>query len=62
MTLKAGARFAAATTSGKPVLMRLEYDSGHGAGTTRDQGQARLADRWSFFLWQSGIPEFQPKP
>lgn len=62
MTLKAGARFAAATTSGKPVLMRLEYDSGHGAGTTRDQAQARLADRWSFFLWQAGIPEFQPKP
>lgn len=62
MTLKAGARFAAATTSGKPVLMRLEYDSGHGAGTTRDQAQSRLADRWSFFLWQAGIPEFQPKP
>jgi prolyl oligopeptidase len=62
MTLKAGARFAAATTSGKPVLMRLEFDSGHGAGTTRDQAQLRLADRWSFFLWQSGVAEFQPKP
>jgi prolyl oligopeptidase len=60
-TLKADARFATATTSGKPVLMRLEYDSGHGQGSTRAQAQARSADIWSFFLWQFGIPEFQPK-
>ena len=59
-TLKAGARIAAATTSGKPVLMRLEYDSGHGQGSTRAQSQARSADMWSFMLWQFGVPEFQP--
>ena len=59
-TLKAGARFAAATSSGKPVLLRLEYDSGHGQGSTRAQAQARTADLWSFFLWQFGVPEFQP--
>jgi prolyl oligopeptidase len=60
MTLKMGSRVAAATTSGKPVLMRLEYDSGHGVGSTRDQAQRRVADRWAFFLWQAGFPEFQP--
>jgi prolyl oligopeptidase len=60
-TLKAGARFAAATTSGKPVLMRLEYDAGHGQGSTRAQSQARAADIWSFMLWQFGVPEFQPQ-
>jgi prolyl oligopeptidase len=60
-TLKAGARFAAATSSGKPVLLRLEYDSGHGQGSTRAQAQARTTDLWSFFLWQFGVPEFQPK-
>ena len=60
MTLKTGSRFAAATTSGKPVLMRLEYDAGHGVGSTRDQAQARTADRWAFFLWQAGVPDFQP--
>jgi prolyl oligopeptidase len=60
MTLKMGSRLAAATTSGKPVLMRLEYDSGHGVGSTREQAQRRLADRWAFFLWQAGVPEFQP--
>jgi prolyl oligopeptidase len=60
-TLKAGARFAAATSSGKPVLMRLEYDTGHGQGSTRAQLQQRTADIWSFFLWQMGVPEFQPR-
>ncbi|HVE51398.1 MAG TPA: prolyl oligopeptidase family serine peptidase [Casimicrobiaceae bacterium] len=60
-TLKAGARFATATSSGKPVLKRLEYDSGHGQGSTRAQSQARTADIYSFFLWQFGVPEFQPK-
>ena len=59
-TLKAGARFAAATASGKPVLMRLEYDSGHGQGSTRAQAQERTTDVWSFMLWQFGVPEFQP--
>ena len=59
-TLKAGVRFQNATTSGRPVLMRLEYDSGHGQGSTRAQLQARAADMWSFFLWQMGVPEFQP--
>ena len=62
MTLKTGSRLAAASTSGKPVLMRLEYDGGHGVGATREQAQRRTADRWAFFLWQAGVPEFQPKP
>jgi prolyl oligopeptidase len=61
-TLKAAARFQQATTSGRPVLMRLEYDSGHGQGSTRAQSQARAADIWSFMLWQFGVPQFQPQP
>jgi len=60
MTLKTASRMAASTTSGKPVLMRLEYDGGHGVGATRAQQQARTADRWTFLLWQAGKPEFQP--
>jgi prolyl oligopeptidase len=60
MTLKMGSRLAAATSSAKPVLMRLEYDAGHGPGGTRDQAQRSTADRWSFFLWQAGVAEFQP--
>jgi prolyl oligopeptidase len=60
MTLKMGTRVAASTSSGKPVLMRLEYDGGHGVGATQSQLQGRTADRLAFFLWQAGVPEFQP--
>lgn len=60
MTLKTATRFAAA--SDRPVIMRLETDAGHGVGSTRIQAQSRTADRWAFFLWQSGAPGFQPQP
>jgi prolyl oligopeptidase len=54
-------RLATATSSGKPVLLRLEYDSGHGQGSTRAQAQVRSADLYSFLLWQFGDPAFQPQ-
>jgi prolyl oligopeptidase len=55
MTLKMASRLAAATTSGKPVLQRLEYDGGHGVGATRSQSRERTADSWAFLLWQFGL-------
>jgi prolyl oligopeptidase len=60
MTLKTASRLSAATTSGRPVLLRLEYDGGHGVGATRSQGQLRIADRWAFLLWQFGIAKPAP--
>jgi prolyl oligopeptidase len=59
-SFKTAARLQAATASGRPVLLRLDYDSGHGIGSTRSQRHAELADVQSFFLWQCGDPEFQP--
>jgi len=58
---KFASRLAAAQGQGRPVLMRLDYDLGHGQGGTRTQQQVQTADTWSFFLWQFGVPEFQPK-
>jgi prolyl oligopeptidase len=58
---KATARFQAASKSGKPVLFRVDYHAGHGIGSTKRQRQEEMADVWSFFLWQFGDPEFQPK-
>ena len=55
-------RLATATRSGKPVLMRLEYDAGHGQGSTRVQLQERTTDLYSLLLWQFGMPGFQPLP
>jgi prolyl oligopeptidase len=57
---KLTARLQAATSSARPVLLRVEYEGGHGGiGGTAKQAQERLADEWSFLLWRFGIPEFQ---
>lgn len=61
---KMAARLQAATAnnrSANPVLLRLDYDAGHGIGSTRSQRNAELADIYSFLLWQFGVPEFQPR-
>jgi len=60
-SLKFASRLMRATTSGRPVLLRLEFDTGHGQGSSREQAQSRIADNWSFMLWQFGAPDFQPQ-
>ena len=57
---KMAARLEAATSSGKPILLRVDYDAGHGMGSGRNQRDEELADQYSFALWQSGNPGFQP--
>jgi prolyl oligopeptidase len=57
---KMAARVQAATSSGRPVLLRVDYDAGHGIGSTRSQYEVLQADLWSFALWQTGDPAFQP--
>jgi len=53
------AELQAATSSDQPVLLRVEYEGGHGGiGGTEKQAQERLADEWSFLLWRFGAPEF----
>jgi prolyl oligopeptidase len=51
---KAAARLQAATSSGKPVLLRLDAQAGHGMGSTATQRDAMYADIYSFLLWQMG--------
>lgn len=55
------ARLQAATTSGKPVLLYIDYEGGHDVGNTAAEYEARLANSWSFLLWQFGASEFQPR-
>jgi len=57
---KMAARLQAATSSKKPILLRVDYDAGHGMGSTRAQHDLEYADEMSFLLWQAGDPEFQP--
>ena len=59
---KLAARLQAATSSGKPILLRVDYEGGHGGiGSTKTQRDILLADSMSFLLWQFGVPQFQPK-
>ena len=57
-------KFAAAmqnaSSSGKPVLMKVNYDDGH---FTEDKNvtYANFADQFAFALWQCGDPNFQLK-
>lgn len=57
-------KFAAAlqnaSTSGKPVLLKVNFDNGH---FTEDKNvtYANFADQYAFVMWQCGHPDFQPK-
>ena len=53
------ARLHKATASGRPVLLRVDFDEGHGLGSSRPQRERLRADIFAFVLWQSGDPEFQ---
>lgn len=59
---KMTARLQAATSSGKPVLLRVDFAGGHGMmGGTRQQIYEQLADEMSFMLWRLGADRFQPR-
>jgi prolyl oligopeptidase len=53
---KMTARLQRASSSGRPILLRVEYDAGHGAnfGSTKAQVGAELADIMAFMFWQTG--------
>lgn len=52
---KAAARLQAASTSQRPVLLRLDAQAGHGVGSTASQQASKLADIYAFLLWQFGL-------
>jgi len=58
-TTKTAARLMAATSSGKPVLVRLNYESGHGIGSTKSQVLDERADLFAFLLWQFGVAGYE---
>ena len=44
-----------------PVLLRVDFNAGHGLGSTREQYDAERADEYAFLLWRSGHAGFQPR-
>ena len=61
----APAKFIAAlqneSTSGKPVLLKINYDNGHFT-EEKTVTYRNFAGQYAFMLWQTGHPEFQPRP
>lgn len=57
---KMTAHLMAASSSDKPTLLRVDFDAGHGLGSTRAQRDREWADIFVFGLWQTGDPAFQP--
>ena len=51
---KTAARLQAASNSGRPALLRLDTQAGHGMGSTASQLNAKQADIQAFLLWQTG--------
>jgi prolyl oligopeptidase len=57
------ARLQAADASRRPILLRVDYDAGHGfLAASRAQTDRLLTDEYAFLLWQLGDPEFQTIP
>jgi hypothetical protein len=57
---KMAARLQHATSSGRPVLLRVDKEAGDGPGPTKLQSDRQLADQMAFFHWQIGKPDYQP--
>ncbi len=57
------ARLQQATSSGRPILLRVDYDAGHGfLAASRTQTEQLLTDEYAFLLWQCGDPLFAGIP
>jgi prolyl oligopeptidase len=57
---KMAARLQSATSSGRPVLLLVDADAGHGMGSTKAQRDLEIADQLDFLYWQIGRPGYQP--
>jgi prolyl oligopeptidase len=51
---KFAAHLQAKSASGKPVLLRVDFNAGHGLGSTRAQRDAEVTDMFAFILQQTG--------
>src|SRR5262249_58383887 len=57
---KMAARLQAASNSGKPVLLRVDFDAGHGIGSTPTHQERRAADTHPVLFWPTGGQGYSP--
>ncbi len=58
---KFAARLMEANASDEPILLWVDFESGHGIGNTKSKQFESAANRMAFGLWQTGHPGFQFK-
>jgi prolyl oligopeptidase len=58
MLTKMTARLQAANGGGNPILLRVDFDAGHGIGSGRKQQLKLLADEYTFLGWRLGMKGF----
>ena len=59
-SLKFASHLANSQKGAQPVLLRLDYEAGHGSGSSAEQAMNRTAEMHAFMLWQMGESQFQP--
>jgi prolyl oligopeptidase len=62
MLTKMTARLQAANTSSNPILLRVDFDAGHGIGSNRTQALKLAADEYTFLGWRLGMDGFAAVP
>ncbi len=60
-SFKFAAKLQKANQSDKPILLKTEFDSGHGLQSTKNREFESMADILSFILTHTGHPDYQPQ-
>ena len=55
---KFAARLQAANAGDRPALLRIDFDAGHGIGSTRSQSDVLAAEMYGFVLRQAGAKDY----
>ncbi|SHG59752.1 prolyl oligopeptidase family serine peptidase [Chryseobacterium vrystaatense] len=59
--VKFAAKLMAKNKSETPVLLKIDYEGGHGNNIPLVQRYSNLGDIFGFAFWQLGHPDYQPK-
>lgn len=55
------ARLQDYNSSGNPILLKVDFESGHGSSNSKTKRLNDTADVLAFAFWQTGHPNYQPK-
>ncbi|GJN62948.1 prolyl oligopeptidase [Elizabethkingia anophelis] len=59
MPAKFAAKLMSNSISDNPILLKIDYDGGHGGDISLTRVYDNLADTFAFALWQLGHPDYQ---